>query len=36
MRKGEIGFLEELNKVQYYGQCLRNLDATIKPSMLVV
>jgi len=30
VRKGEIGAVSEFNKVQYYGQCLRNPIAKIK------
>jgi len=30
VRKGETGDVPEFNKVQYYGQCLRNLVAEIK------
>jgi len=30
VRKCQTSVVEELNKVQYYGQCLRNLGAEIK------
>jgi len=30
VRKGETEVVQEFNKVQYYGQCLRNLAAEIK------
>jgi len=30
VRKGETGVVPELNKVQYYGQCLRNPATEIK------
>jgi len=30
VRKGETGAVPEFNKMQYYGQCLRNLAAEIK------
>jgi len=30
MRKGKIGVVQEFNKVQYYGKCLRNPGAEIK------
>ena len=30
VRKGEIGVVSEFNKMQYYGQCLRNPVAEIK------
>jgi len=30
VRTGETGVVPELNKVQYYGQCLRNPAAEIK------
>ena len=30
MRKGETGAVPEFNKMQYYGQCLRNPIAEIK------
>ena len=30
MRKGETGAVPEFNKIQYYGQCLRNPIAEIK------
>jgi len=30
VRKGETGVVQEFNKVQYYGQCLRNPTAEIK------
>jgi len=30
VRKGETGAVPEFNKMQYYGQCLRNLIAEIK------
>ena len=30
VRKGETGAVPEFNKVQYYGQCLRNPTAEIK------
>jgi len=30
VRKGETSVVQEFNKVQYYGQCLRNLGLDIK------
>jgi len=30
VRKGEIGAVEDFNKVQYYRQCLTNLEGEIK------
>jgi len=30
VRKGETGVVQEINKVQYYGQCLRNLGVETK------